>query len=58
VIVAMMWFWLTSIVVIVGAEINAETEHQTAEDTTVGPDRPMGQRHAAMADKVAPRRED
>lgn len=54
VIAAMMWFWLTSIVVIVGAEINAEIEHQTAQDSTIGPDRPMGERDAAMADKVAP----
>jgi len=54
VVAVMMWFWLASIVVIIGAEINAETEHQTARDTTIGPDRPMGQRRAAMADKVAP----
>ncbi|WP_209426964.1 YihY/virulence factor BrkB family protein [Pararhodobacter sp. SW119] len=54
VIVAMMWFWLNSIVLIVGAEINAEIEHQTAQDSTVGPDRPMGEREAVMADKVAP----
>ena len=50
----MMWFWRTSIVVIGGAEINAELEHQTARDTTIGPDRPMGQREAMMADRVAP----
>jgi membrane protein len=53
VIVVMMWFWLTSIVVILGAEINAEIEHQTAEDSTIGPDRPMGEREARMADTVA-----
>ena len=52
VVAVMMWFWLTSIVVIVGAEINAELEHQTARDTTIGPDRPMGQREAVMADTV------
>lgn len=54
VVAVMMWFWLTSIVVIVGAEINAELEHQTAQDTTIGPDRPMGEREAMMADRVAP----
>jgi membrane protein len=54
IIAVMMWFWLTSIVVIVGAEINAETEHQTARDSTIGPDRPMGERDARMADTVAP----
>ena len=53
IIAVMMWFWLTSIVVIVGAEINSETEHQTARDSTIGPDRPMGERNARMADKVA-----
>ena len=40
------------IVVLVGAELNAEMEHQTARDTTVGPDRPMGQRGATMADTI------
>ena len=39
-------------VLAVGAEINAEMEHQTAKDTTIGPDRPMGQRGATMADTV------
>jgi membrane protein len=54
VVVVMMWFWLTSIVVILGAEINAEIEHQTAQDSTIGPDRPMGEREAVKADNVAP----
>lgn len=54
VVAVMMWFWLASIVVIIGAEINAETEHQTARDTTFGADLPMGQRGATMADHVAP----
>ena len=48
----MTWIWISGIVVLVGAEINAEMEHQTAKDTTVGPDRPMGQRGATMADTV------
>jgi membrane protein len=39
-----MWFWLSVIVVLVGAELNAETEHQTAHDTTVPPDQPIGMR--------------
>ena len=50
----MIWLWLGAIVVIIGAEINAQTEHQTAEDSTIGRDRPLGARRAAMADKVAP----
>ncbi|ANY83918.1 hypothetical protein BB934_36025 (plasmid) [Microvirga ossetica] len=48
----MTWIWISGIVVLVGAEINAEMEHQTAKDSTVGPDRPMGERGATMADTV------
>ena len=39
-------------IVLVGAEMNAEIEHQTAQDTTVGPEKPLGARGASMADKV------
>lgn len=48
----MTWIWLSTFVVLLGAEINAEMEHQTAEDTTVGSKKPMGQRRAEMADTV------
>jgi membrane protein len=48
----MMWLWLTSIAILLGAEINAEIEHQTAEDTTTGREKPLGARGAAMADTV------
>jgi membrane protein len=48
----MMWMWLTSIVILVGAELNAEIEHQTARDSTVGREKPLGARGAAMADSV------
>jgi membrane protein len=48
----MMWMWLSAIVVLVGAEINAEIEHQTARDSTVGREKPLGARGAAMADTV------
>lgn len=54
----MTWIWLSAIVVLVGAEINAETEHQTARDSTVGPDLPLGRRGATMADTVGARRGD
>jgi membrane protein len=50
----MTWIWLSSIVVLVGAELNAEMEHQTARDTTTGPERRPGQRGASMADRVIP----
>lgn len=49
----MMWFWLTAIVILLGAELNAELEHQTARDTTTGQRKPMGQRGATMADTVS-----
>jgi membrane protein len=48
----MMWLWLSAIVVLLGAELNAEIEHQTAMDSTVGGDKPLGTRGATMADTV------
>jgi membrane protein len=50
----MTWIWISSIVVLVGAELDAEMEHQTARDTTTGPERPLGTRGATKADTVAP----
>jgi membrane protein len=48
----MMWMWLSVIVILFGAELNSEMEHQTARDSTVGGEKPMGARGAAMADTV------
>ena len=48
----MTWLWMTSIVILLGAEINAELEHQTARDTTEGPPQPLGARGAKMADTI------
>jgi membrane protein len=48
----MMWLWLSTIVVLLGAELNAEIEHQTARDSTIGGDKPLGARGAVMADTV------
>jgi membrane protein len=50
VIVLMLWLYLTAFVILLGAEFNAESERQTARDTTVGPPEPMGQRGAVAAD--------
>lgn len=50
VIILLIWFWLTAYTVILGAELNAEMERHTSVDTTRGPDRPLGERGAAMAD--------
>ncbi|WP_363349340.1 YihY/virulence factor BrkB family protein [Methylocystis echinoides] len=48
----MLWMWVSSIVLLIGAELNAEMEHQTAKDTTEGHPRPLGERGAVMADTV------
>ncbi|GAB3528408.1 YihY/virulence factor BrkB family protein [Pontibacter brevis] len=53
VIILMLWFNLTSFIILLGAEINSEMEHQTAKDTTVGKEEPMGNRGAFHADHVA-----
>lgn len=50
----MTWIWISATIVLVGAELNAEMEHQTARDTTVGAERPLGARGARKADTVAP----
>jgi membrane protein len=48
----MFWIWLSIIVVLIGGELNAETEHQTVRDTTTGGPKPIGARGATMADTV------
>jgi membrane protein len=52
---AMTWIYISMWIILLGAELNSEIEHQTARDTTVGGDKPLGARGAAMADRVAPR---
>ncbi|MGX1167032.1 membrane protein [Bradyrhizobium sp. USDA 372] len=48
----MTWLWISAIVVLLGAEIDAEMEHQTARDTTSGPPTKLGARGARVADTV------
>ncbi len=52
VVVLLLWFYLTGYSLVLGAEINSEMERQTKEDTTEGPAKPMGERHAYAADTV------
>ncbi len=52
VIVLMLWLYLTCFLVLLGAEINSEAEHQTAQDTTGGEPEPMGERGAVVADTL------
>ncbi len=54
VIAFMIWLWLSVFVVLFGGEINAEAERQTARDTTTGPEKPIGQRGAVVADTIGP----
>ncbi len=48
----LLWFYASAFVVLLGAELNAEIEHQTAEDTTVGEPKPLGERGAYVADTI------
>ncbi len=52
VVVLLLWLWITNLIVLVGAEINAEAEQQTARDTTKGDPRPLGERDAVKADNL------
>ena len=52
VIAFMMWSWLSTTIMLMGGELNAEIEHQTTKDSTTGPPRPLGARGAKMADTV------
>lgn len=53
VVVTLTWMYLSSYILIFGAELNAELEHQTARDTTTGAERPLGSRGSWVADHVA-----
>jgi len=48
----MVWLWISAVIVLLGGQLNAEMEHQTARDTTEGATKPLGSRGAMMADHV------
>jgi membrane protein len=52
--ISMFWLWVSVALVLLGATINAETERQTARDSTVGTERPIGEREAVVADSAPP----
>jgi len=52
VVVLLMWLYVSGYVVLLGAALNAELEHQTARDSTTGPPMPMGKRGAYVADTL------
>jgi len=57
VVVLLMWLFVSSLAILVGAEINAEAERQTGIDTTTGHERPLGKRGATMADTLPSKRQ-
>jgi membrane protein len=48
----LLWLFLSAFAILLGAELDAETERQTARDTTTGPERPLGERDAEVADTL------
>ena len=48
----MTWLWISAVAILLGAELNAEMEHQTKRDTTTGGPKPLGTRGARMADTL------
>lgn len=53
VVILLTWLYLSAYLLVFGAELNSELEHQTARDTTKGPEQPLGARGAWSADHVA-----
>jgi len=53
VVILLTWLYLSSYLLVFGAELNSELEHQTQRDTTKGPEKPLGSRGAWSADHVA-----
>lgn len=49
------WMWISLTIVILGGAVNSEIEHQTSADSTIGPDQPIGDRGAYVADSVGDR---
>ncbi|HUK61540.1 MAG TPA: YihY/virulence factor BrkB family protein [Stellaceae bacterium] len=52
VVALLMWLYVSCFCVLLGGTINAEMEHQTARDSTIGAPKPIGKRRATMADTL------
>jgi membrane protein len=52
IVVFLLWLYLSAYGALLGALVNAELERQTAADSTEGPDRPLGERGAVVADTI------
>ncbi len=58
IVVLLFWLWITAYAILLGAEINAESEQQTVADTTKGPAEPLGERNAVKADSTPTAEDD
>lgn len=54
----LLWSWLSALMILLGGKLNAEMEHQTAVDSTLPPNRPLGFRGAEVADTLGATRSD
>lgn len=52
VVILLMWLFISAYIILLGAEINSEMEHQTTKDSTKGPAQPLGERNAHHADTI------
>lgn len=52
VIAMLIWLWISSFLVLLGASLNAQIELRTRPDSTIGSSKPLGQRGAYAADNV------
>ncbi|MDO6569015.1 YihY/virulence factor BrkB family protein [Alteromonas sp. 1_MG-2023] len=52
IIILLMWLYLSAYIILIGAEVNASIELQTTADSTIGKDKPMGERNAVVADNT------
>ena len=53
IVILLLWMYWSFLIILLGAELNAELEHEVARDTTTGEPSPLGERNAEMADKIA-----
>jgi membrane protein len=52
IVILLLWLFITAYAILLGAEINAESEQQTVKDSTKGPAKPIGERDAVKADSL------
>lgn len=50
IVILLMWLYLSAYIILLGAEANSAIELQTSKDSTVGDEKPKGERGAYVAD--------